>query len=182
MKNGPYILVKAPENYPGKKYRGKYCYEHVLVWWQNTGEIPGDDEQIHHKDEDKHNNVFENLEKIKNGAHQKLHHKDDMSACVEFKCPGCGILFVKEKRQSHLTANRSEYTTCSRECSGKVSHIQRRDPELYKRLLLENVIRELDVKINHSQVSQPVESLTVNQDVAGSIPALGATSEWINCS
>ena len=31
MKSGNYILIKAPDNYPGKKYRGKYCYEHHYV-------------------------------------------------------------------------------------------------------------------------------------------------------
>ena len=40
MKNGDYILVKAPTNYPGKKYRNKYCYEHHLVYWQHYGIIP----------------------------------------------------------------------------------------------------------------------------------------------
>ena len=33
MKNGKYILVKAPANYLGKKYRNKYVYEHILNYW-----------------------------------------------------------------------------------------------------------------------------------------------------
>ena len=40
MRNGKYVLVIAPKEYPGCKYRNKYIYKHVLVWWQHTGELP----------------------------------------------------------------------------------------------------------------------------------------------
>ena len=33
MINGDYILVVAPDDYPGVRYREKYCYEHYLVYW-----------------------------------------------------------------------------------------------------------------------------------------------------
>ena len=48
MINGNYEFITAPENYPGKKYRDKYCYEHVFVWWQNTGTIAGKGNVIQH--------------------------------------------------------------------------------------------------------------------------------------
>lgn len=73
MKNGPYELVIAPADYPGMKYRGRYIYEHILVWWQNTGEILSDDEVVHHKDENKRNNVFDNLEKKTRSKHAAEH-------------------------------------------------------------------------------------------------------------
>lgn len=34
VKNGPYELVIAPEEYPGKKYRGRYAYEHRVNYWR----------------------------------------------------------------------------------------------------------------------------------------------------
>lgn len=39
MKNGDYILVIAPDWYRGKRYRGKYCYEHHLVKENNIIKI-----------------------------------------------------------------------------------------------------------------------------------------------
>jgi len=39
MKNGPYEMVIAPEEYPGRRYRNRYVYEHQLVWWKNTGKL-----------------------------------------------------------------------------------------------------------------------------------------------
>ena len=44
MINGDYILVVAPPDYPGVKYRGRYCYEHRLVWWKEHNFLPKDDE------------------------------------------------------------------------------------------------------------------------------------------
>ena len=74
MKNGPYILVIAPPNYPGKRYRSRYCYEHHLIWWTETGQLPEDGYLIHHKDHNKHNNDFSNLELISVTQHNQLHH------------------------------------------------------------------------------------------------------------
>lgn len=73
MKNGPYELVAAPTEYPGFKYRGKYCYEHHLVWWRTTGEIIENPYCIHHKNEDKRDNSFSNLEKLTKSDHTSLH-------------------------------------------------------------------------------------------------------------
>ena len=41
MKNGDYNLAIAPPDFPGKKYRGKYCSEHVLNYWLANGIVPG---------------------------------------------------------------------------------------------------------------------------------------------
>jgi len=75
MKNGPYILVPAPSKYPGKKYRGKYCYEHYQNYWMYYGVLPKNDELIHHKNEDKHDNNPFNLEIIKKKKHSSIHAK-----------------------------------------------------------------------------------------------------------
>ena len=74
MKNGPYEMVVAPPNYPGKRYRGRYCYEHILIWWLNTGEMPDLGEVVHHRDENKRNNTFTNLEKKTVAKHTSDHH------------------------------------------------------------------------------------------------------------
>ena len=72
MKNGPYTLVVAPENYPGKKYRGRYCYEHRLVFWKKNGHLP---ETVHHENTNKRDNNPKNLEGMSRPAHTKLHAK-----------------------------------------------------------------------------------------------------------
>ena len=84
MKNGPYELVIAPDDFPGKKYRDIYCYEHTLVWWINTGVIPKSNEIIHHKQPgNKRDNRFENLELLTNSEHAKLH--GDLKTEKKFK-------------------------------------------------------------------------------------------------
>lgn len=76
MKCGNYELVKAPLDYPGKKYRDKYCYEHHLVWWQITGNIISEKEVIHHINENKRDNRFENLELLNKKVHTSNHSKN----------------------------------------------------------------------------------------------------------
>ena len=138
MKNGDYNLAIAPPDFPGKKYRGKYCSEHVLNYWLANGIVHGPDEIIHHKDENKLNNNPNNLELMKRSDHVRMHVKERGSKLVELKCPGCGKIFVREKRNTFLQKN-GEYTCCSRKCAGIASHLP--PLELQKRIN-ENVIKE----------------------------------------
>ena len=109
MKNGKYILVKAPDTYLGKKYRGKYCYEHHLVWWKNTKELIKKGYLIHHKNKNTHDNNFENLEKLKVEAHKKL-HGDERKIIKKGICPKCNQEFIQKKRPIQKF--------CSRRCIG----------------------------------------------------------------
>ena len=95
MINGEYIMVVAPSDYPYKKYRGKYCYEHILNYWLAYGEIP-EGSHIHHKDENKHNNNPENLEALNRNKHIILHNTTGKTTVV-LKCPACGLIFEREK-------------------------------------------------------------------------------------
>ena len=138
MINGDYIMVIAPNDYPGKKYRGKYCYEHYLVYWQAFGVIPKDDEIIHHKDENKHHNVPENLELLKRKEHSTLHNKKRLSSLVLLKCPGCQKIFIRERRQSFLVKG-GAYTCCSRKCVGITTGLSFFEQQ---KRIAENVIQE----------------------------------------
>jgi hypothetical protein len=73
MRNGKYTLVIAPSDYPGLRYRGRYIYEHHLVWWHHTGQIVPPGFLLHHKDDDKRRNVFDNLELKERGQHTSDH-------------------------------------------------------------------------------------------------------------
>ena len=138
MINGDYILVVAPENYPYKKYRDRYCYEHILNYWLEYGEIP-EGNQIHHKDENKHNNNPNNLESLSAYDHKYIHAKTGVTMVI-LKCPSCGKVFEKRKGHTHLTKSRkSVYTACSRKCSGYFSHLS--NVEQQKRIS-EMLVRE----------------------------------------
>jgi len=107
MKNGPYTLVKAPNNYPGITYRGerRYVYEHRLVWWQNTGEV-ADGFTVHHKNENKRDNRFSNLEKLTRGEHTALHAPE--TPMVKLTCARCGAEFELEKRHHDFKARKGQ--------------------------------------------------------------------------
>lgn len=93
MKNGPYELVIAPFEYPGKKYRGRYVYLHRLVWWQQTGEALPSGIHVHHSNEKKRDNRFKNLAKKTPSEHLREHRAP--APLVKIKCGWCSIRFER---------------------------------------------------------------------------------------
>ena len=96
MRNGPYILILAPDDYPGKKYRGRYAYEHQVVWWRHTGQIVPVGFLIHHKNENKHDNSIDNLELKTVSSHCSEHAKE--AEIIELICDWCDKKFVRKSR------------------------------------------------------------------------------------
>lgn len=45
--NKNYISIKAPSDYPGKRYNNLYCYEHQYVTWKKYKRLPNKNEEIH---------------------------------------------------------------------------------------------------------------------------------------
>lgn len=72
MRNGPYILIVAPDWFSGKRYRGKYCYEHHAVWSKKNGAIPSGS-IIHHRNGSHTDNRIENLELMTSSQHSRHH-------------------------------------------------------------------------------------------------------------
>lgn len=119
MRNGLYLLVIAPSEYPGKLYRNRYVYEHHCVWWRNTGDVVPDGFLIHHKDGDKHNNRFENLEIVSRSDHSRMHKPGFGN--VTLVCEVCGKSFdrrISIYRKGHVSLNTQ--ICCSRSCVGKL--------------------------------------------------------------
>jgi hypothetical protein len=95
VRNGEYELVVAPVEYPGKKYRGKYVYEHQLVWWQNTGTVVPNGYLVHHVNEEKRDNRFSNL-RLQSRASHGFHHgsqQPQKGPPVEVACGWCRCSF-----------------------------------------------------------------------------------------
>jgi hypothetical protein len=78
MKNGPYELVPAPKGYRGKKYRGKYVYEHRVVAERKIGRTLKADEVVHHKNGQKRDNRASNLG-VKLRAEHTREHNDEIN-------------------------------------------------------------------------------------------------------
>lgn len=131
MKNGPYELVIAPENYPGKKYRDRYVYEHHLIWWQNTATLVPDGMVIHHKNEQKRDNRFENLELMAKADHVKEHKSSPFNERGELKlqeavCAWCGISFLVKGHSLRHRKKANNNIFCSRSHSVKHQHAQKK--------------------------------------------------------
>lgn len=62
------------KNYRRYYVNGKRVYEHRLIYELATGEILTNQDVIHHKDNDKHNNQITNLEKLNWSEHRRVHN------------------------------------------------------------------------------------------------------------
>ena len=121
MKNGDYELIVPPEAYPGKRYRGRYSYEHHVVWWESTGDEVPRGFVVHHKNEDKRDNRIENLELLGASAHASLHGKEKKKAMIVLTCYLCGAEFerslriIKNNNKRAIKAGRTPRNFCCRE-------------------------------------------------------------------
>jgi len=138
MKNWDYVLVKAPEEYPYKKYRRWYCYEHHLVLWKNDVSFCGLD--VHHIDNNKHNNELSNLMVLSSSDHSKVHGQAIEANLVDLMCWSCWKEFTRYKRQTHLVKKQHNSTYCSRQCAGKKNKNNSAVLKQYKGKLQKGVI------------------------------------------
>jgi hypothetical protein len=94
LKSNGYIWVKAPPEFPGSRYRGgKYCLEHHLVWWQNTGIAPQKGQVVHHKNHVRDDNRFENLELMCAKEHKRQHALEIGEAARAARKHGTGTMY-----------------------------------------------------------------------------------------
>ena len=126
MKNGPYTLIVSPENYPGKKYRNRYVYEHRLVWWKNTGNLIPENYDIHHKNGVKTDNRFSNLELIQGNTHSKIHALSQKRKIKLLICDFCGKPFQRRIKNYNPRVKLGKKTFfCSRSCGAKNQHLMK---------------------------------------------------------
>lgn len=70
-----YVLIRVGKSHHLADVRG-YAYEHRLVAEETLGRRLRDDEQVHHKDENKQNNAPDNLEVVLHSEHGTRHRRD----------------------------------------------------------------------------------------------------------
>ena len=80
-------------------------------------------EQVDHINEDKTDDRIENLQILTQEENTKkyLKRKNIGRMFVKLKCPNCGKIFIRPRNRTHL-CRPSNYTGCSRYCSGIISH------------------------------------------------------------
>lgn len=113
MRNGEYELIVPPPDYPGKKYRGRYAYEHIVVFWETYGRLPIEGYVVHHKNEHKRDNRPDNLEEKTVGSHIAEHN--EVSRVMVY-CGWCKKKFeLKPSKMRHRKSqSKSGLVFCSK--------------------------------------------------------------------
>lgn len=125
MRNGEYELVIAPKDYPGRKYRGRYAYEHHVVWWRHFKTMPANGHVIHHKNGNKRDNRLENLELMGLNEHSAFHQTP--AALLSVQCANCRCEFSISSRvhRSRLKQSQSGRLFCSKSCQVSLQQRER---------------------------------------------------------
>lgn len=110
---GQYNYARVPDH-PNATKRG-YVLEHRIVMENKIGRLLTKKEIVHHKDENKKNNISNNLKITDLSAHSKIHSKGRTN--IKLKCFFCKIIFDRELKQ---VKNR-KHSFCSRSCNAKNS-------------------------------------------------------------
>jgi hypothetical protein len=114
MKNGKYILVVAPNDYIGKRYRDRYAYEHIVEFWKKEGRLPLPDHVIHHKNHITTDNSWDNLEEIHKATHSRNHglEKPIKHGTLVGYRRKCRCDLCKEAQKLHTRKYRAKAATC----------------------------------------------------------------------
>lgn len=165
VSKGDYNYAVVPEH-PFATDRG-YVLEHRIVVENSLCRLLGPDEIIHHVNEQKKDNRIENLI-VTSVAEHNRHHNSTGRTALLLRCPWCRIVFVREKRQTHIGKKTGRYTCCSSSCRGSLS----------RRIQMGCPPRDLEQRLADNvyvSVTQPEEYRPSKSEGAGSIPA-GDTS------
>lgn len=109
-----YFRVCRPD-YP-RAYNEGYAKRYHVVWWLETSRVVPDGYVIHHKDHNKTNDRFDNLELVEHGQHTRRHNQPRVETAKVFHCcMRCNKLFsLTRARTNEGKYGRGKY--CSQKC------------------------------------------------------------------
>lgn len=128
-----YCIVR---NHPNRT-KNDYVLHHRIVMENYLGRLLTSDEIVHHKNGNKKDNRIENLEVLSDIEHAALHGKEKTKNYAILKCPVCNKIFIKEKRNTHLSKKHSDCTCCSGHCGtflGRLRQLNRITSDLQKHI------------------------------------------------
>jgi len=103
-----YIEVKTPN---GWELEHRYIAEMMLGRSLKSNEV------VHHKNGDKKDNRWSNLEVKTNKNHSEQHGKEQKKQIAVLECPECGKDFEKEKKQTVASKPNAKATFCEKTCA-----------------------------------------------------------------
>jgi hypothetical protein len=87
-------------DYP-RAYTEGYALRAHVVWWINTGDVHNKSYDIHHKNLNRLDDIFENLDAVDHIEHGKVHNPKTAKIVREFLCSWCGKIFGVTREQLH---------------------------------------------------------------------------------
>lgn len=141
--NNGYAYVRIP-NHPKATNTG-YVYEHRVVAENKLGRFLNSDEVVHHVNFDRLDNRPENLLVLTHAQHASLHGLLSRKKYVILKCPSCGKVFEREKRNTHLSKHgKLNATFCSNHCRGVMA----------RRIQLEGITQEMSSQLSSNVICE----------------------------
>lgn len=118
-KGGGYRYCKTNPPHPRRNSKGLYPLHRVLAE-NRLGRLLEPGEDVHHKDEDKANDVPDNLEVLPHAEHSRQHALETAPPPVRWTCR-CGVQFTLKPAQFRLRIKRnvSGEIYCSRSCGAR---------------------------------------------------------------
>jgi hypothetical protein len=113
-KSGPYDYAKVPDH--PKANKNGYVLLHRIIMENFLGRLLNDEEIVHHKDKDGHNNDIENLEVMDRKEHLTMHTRSRQTTkYYTFNCDWCGRKTTRKAKDVHP---KNAKIFCSRRCCG----------------------------------------------------------------
>lgn len=121
VSKGDYMYARIPEH-PNATAAG-YVLEHRIVMENHIGRLLEKGEVVHHRGEDKKENVIENLKLYSNHGHNEFHSNEKKVPMIKLECAYCGKSFERKGNKVRYARKKGQVDFfCSCKCNGKVNH------------------------------------------------------------
>lgn len=112
IKKGDYLYGVCREHPKADKHG--YVLLHRLIAENKIGRLLSEDEEVHHKDHDGHNNSEDNLEVMTTAEHRRLHRLEHPRRMVTLNCDTCNTEFTRPANKAFNFPKKNHF--CSKGC------------------------------------------------------------------